>query len=71
MMERNEAVARDTRLVGEAGPWADKERFWNRCGELESLIELLDEGANVMITAPRRIGKTSLIPQTENVLKRS
>ncbi|MCK4764124.1 MAG: ATP-binding protein [Candidatus Aminicenantes bacterium] len=54
------------KLVREVGPWVDKERFWNREEELENLIELLDEGANIMITAPRRIGKTSLIREAGN-----
>lgn len=57
-----------TKLVREVGPWVDKERFWDREQELADLIELLDEGANVLITAPRRIGKTSLIRETGNRL---
>jgi hypothetical protein len=54
------------KLVREVGPWVDKERFWNREQELADLIELLEEGANVLITAPRRIGKTSLIREAGN-----
>lgn len=54
------------KLVREVGPWVDKERFWNREEELANLIELLDEGANILITAPRRIGKTSLIREAGN-----
>ena len=57
------------KLVREVGPWVDKDRFWDRENELENLIELLDEGANVLITAPRRIGKTSLIRETGNKIK--
>ncbi len=56
------------KLVREVGPWVEKERFWDREQELADLIELLDEGANVLITAPRRIGKTSLIRETGNRL---
>lgn len=54
------------KLVREVGPWVDKERFWDREAELENLLELLDEGANILISAPRRIGKTSLIREAEN-----
>lgn len=54
------------KLVREVGPWVDKERFWDREEELTNLIELLDEGANILITAPRRIGKTSLIREAGN-----
>lgn len=57
------------KLVREVGPWVDKERFWDREEELANLIELLDEGANILITAPRRIGKTSLIRETDNRIK--
>lgn len=54
------------KLVREVGPWVEKDRFWNREEELRNLIELLDEGANILITAPRRIGKTSLIREAGN-----
>lgn len=54
------------KLVRNVGLWVDKERFWNREEELANLIELLDEGANILITAPRRIGKTSLIREASN-----
>lgn len=57
------------KLVREVGPWVDKERFWNREQEFTDLIELLDEGANILITAPRRIGKTSLIGEAGNRLE--
>jgi AAA+ ATPase superfamily predicted ATPase len=57
------------KLVKEVGPWAEKERFWDRERELADLIQLLDEGANILITAPRRIGKTSLIREAGNRIK--
>lgn len=53
-----------SKLIREVGSWVDKDRFWNREKEIASLTELLDEGANILITAPRRIGKTSLIRET-------
>lgn len=43
------------------GNWVTDERFWDREGELELFIEYLEAGANVLLTAPRRIGKTSLM----------
>ena len=52
------------KLTREVGSWVDKDRFWDREEEIANLIELLDEGANILITAPRRIGKTSLIRET-------
>ncbi|MCP4213132.1 MAG: ATP-binding protein [bacterium] len=57
------------KLITEVGPWVENERFWNREAEIESLIQRLNEGANILITAPRRIGKTSLIRETENRIK--
>src|SRR5690348_1290926 len=36
-------------------------RFWDREEDLPRLIELLDEGAHVLLIAPRRVGKTSLM----------
>jgi hypothetical protein len=54
------------KLVREVGPWVEKDRFWNRETELAALVEFLDEGANILITAPRRIGKTSLIRESDN-----
>ncbi|MGE5344206.1 MAG: ATP-binding protein [Candidatus Omnitrophota bacterium] len=56
------------KLERAVGPWVEKERFWGRQKELGDLIQLLHEGANVLITAPRRIGKTSLIRETGNKL---
>ncbi|XXX73180.1 ATP-binding protein [Sorangium sp. So ce134] len=43
------------------GNWVSGDRFWNREQEVWALKELLDEGANVLIAAPRRVGKTSLM----------
>lgn len=43
------------------GNWVDGERFWDREQELASYIGYLEEGANLLVVAPRRIGKTSLL----------
>ncbi|MCB9787689.1 MAG: ATP-binding protein [Deltaproteobacteria bacterium] len=43
------------------GNWVDGESFWGREAELAAFAEYLDEGAHIYLTAPRRIGKTSLL----------
>jgi hypothetical protein len=43
------------------GNWVEGESFWGREAELNSLAEYLEEGAHIYLTAPRRIGKTSLL----------
>lgn len=48
-------------LVSDVGNWVDGERFWGREVEVESLIQQLRDGANLVISAPRRVGKTSLM----------
>jgi len=57
------------KLVQAVGQWVEKERFWDRETEVAELTRLLDEGANILITAPRRIGKTSLIREIGNRVK--
>ncbi len=56
------------KLKGSAGNPVEGDQFWGREAELRSFIELLDGGANVLLTAPRRIGKTSLMRQTERTV---
>ena len=41
--------------------WVDGERFFDREAEVEELIERVSEGQHILITAQRRIGKTSLV----------
>ena len=41
--------------------WVDGERFYDRQIELEALTERVREGAHTLLTAQRRMGKTSLI----------
>ena len=50
------------------GNWVSGDRFWDRREELELLAEYLKEGAHLLITAPRRIGKTSLMREAMNRL---
>ena len=59
-----------TRLVQEVGNWVSGDRFWGRQAELNHLCALLREGASVSLTAPRRIGKTSLMREAALRLER-
>lgn len=43
------------------GNWVVGDRFWDRERELDLFTEYLKEGANILLVAPRRIGKTSLM----------
>ena len=46
------------------GPWVSGDDFFNREAEVRLLTELIDEGNNTLIVAPRRVGKTSLVQET-------
>jgi uncharacterized protein len=56
-------------LVSDVGNWVDGERFWGREREVASLTELIQDGANIAISAPRRIGKTSLMREVARRLE--
>jgi hypothetical protein len=43
------------------GNWVTGEQFWDRKEEIPLFVELLDEGAHILLVAPRRVGKTSLM----------
>ena len=51
-----------TRTIGP--PVSGPERFHGRNDEILRLMSLLDEGNHVLVAAPRRIGKTSLVKET-------
>lgn len=51
------------------GNWVVGEDFWDRKPELALLIEYIQEGGNILLTAPRRIGKTSLMRETSRQLE--
>lgn len=57
------------RLRQAVGNWVMDETFFDREVELASFIELLDEGANVLLVAPRRTGKTSLMREASRQLE--
>ena len=50
------------------GNWVDGDRFNDREHERRALRTLLEEGSHVLIVAPRRVGKTSLMRQTAREL---
>ena len=41
--------------------WVDGERFFDRDVEMASLAERVDDGIHTLLTAQRRMGKTSLV----------
>lgn len=38
-----------------------KESFWNRENELEDIWDAIESGSHILISAPRRVGKTSIL----------
>ncbi len=52
------------KLPNMVGPWVTGDKFFDRIAEVGRLIQLLDENNNILLVAPRRIGKTSLVRET-------
>src|SRR5262245_2681283 len=50
------------------GNWVDGEMFWGREDDLEILRNLIAEGANLLLVAQRRMGKTSLLHEVARKL---
>ena len=46
------------------GNWVDGDRFFDRETEVEALSERICDGAHTLLTAQRRMGKTSLVRET-------
>ena len=59
-----ERIAMDKKLKLGHGNWVVGDQFWDREREIERFIELIEEGAYILLVAPRRIGKTSLMRET-------
>ena len=51
------------------GNWVDGDRFFDRDAELEALTERVREGTHTLLTAQRRMGKTSLVRELLRRLK--
>lgn len=49
------------KLERAVGNFVTGDKFWNRDREIKTFVEYLDEGAHILMAAPRRIGKTSLM----------
>jgi hypothetical protein len=47
------------------GNWVEGDQFWDREREITRFIELLDEGAHILLVAPRRMGKTSIMREVD------
>jgi uncharacterized protein len=58
-------------MKGSVGNWVSGEEFFGRDRELAELRELLDGGAHVLLVAPRRVGKTSLMRELGRRLEES
>ena len=43
------------------GNWVEGDRFFDRAFEIEALEERVREGTHTLLTAQRRMGKTSLV----------
>ena len=44
--------------------WVDGDRFFNRKAEIDTLTERVRDGIHTLLTAPRRMGKTSLVRES-------
>ncbi len=49
--------------------WVEGDRFYDREGELEALTERVHDGTHTLLTAQRRMGKTSLVRELLRRLK--
>ncbi|NVM21866.1 MAG: ATP-binding protein [Desulfobacterales bacterium] len=49
------------KLERAVGNFVTGDKFWNRDREVETFAEYLNEGAHILMAAPRRTGKTSLM----------
>lgn len=51
------------------GNWVDGDQFFDRDAELEALTERVEDGTHTLLTAQRRMGKTSLVRELLRRLK--
>ena len=51
------------------GNWVERDRFFDREDELEALAERVGDGGHTLLTAQRRMGKTSLVRELLRRLK--
>ena len=56
-------------LKSTVGPFVEEDdKFWDREKELELFIDELDQGSHLLLVAPRRIGKTSLMRRAARLI---
>ena len=48
-------------MLKAGGNWVEGERFFDHKAEIESLMERVRNGTHTLLTAQRRMGKTSLV----------
>lgn len=48
--------------------WVVEDRFWDRQHEIKAFIEYLEDGAHLLLVAPRRMGKTSLMREVSRLI---
>ncbi len=58
-------------LTKAGGTWVVGDRFFDRTADLVALSERCQEGAHTLLTAQRRIGKTSLVRELLRILEES
>ncbi len=51
------------------GNWVEGDRFFDREAEIEALLERVEDGTHTLVTAQRRMGKTSLVRELLRRLK--
>ncbi len=56
-------------LTKAGGNWVEGDRFFDRAAEIEALTERAQDGTHTLLTAQRRMGKTSLVRELLRRLK--
>ena len=51
--------------------WVDGDRFFDRLPDLEALLERVRDGSHTLVTAQRRMGKSSLVRELQRRLRQS
>ncbi|MBN2055383.1 ATP-binding protein [bacterium] len=62
-------MTRTANLKNKVGPFVVGDEFWDRDKEVASMLRLLGEGQNLLLVAPRRIGKTSMLREVARRLE--